>query len=82
MLFTIALMRFRIRTGDSMALLYLSSTTWNTGHTTSWETWPEKSNQDSDPRMHVEGIQAGEDYGRIWQLSAPTRRVITVLDEE
>lgn len=56
----ITLIRFRIRTGDSLALLHVSSTTLTMGHNTSRITCPEKSNKDGDLGKLTEGIQSGE----------------------
>lgn len=56
-------MRFRIGTGDSMALLHVSSTTVTMGHNTSRVVCPEKSNKDGDPGKLTEGFNLEK---RLW----------------
>lgn len=60
MLFSTALMRFRVRTGNSLALLHQAAPPLTTGHNTSRSICPEKGNQDGDPGKHTEGMKSGE----------------------
>lgn len=56
-----AMLKFRITTGDCLALLYLSSTTLSRRHNTSRAMCPE-DNQDGNPGTHLDGIQSGKGF--------------------